>query len=261
MNFEVEGQRRPLPSGVELAIYRTMQHALVAVRGDEDEPATVQLRYLPTAIDLEVRGLPIEGSGAAAAVAAARERVTAQGGSFTIAPSPRRDECCGPICRWSWAVADQSVVRRVVAHRWFDRALAIGFSVITLTQLFGDPNATHSAPAALLVVALCSTLVVRGRHPVAAVAVFAAGVVAAAVANFKKQANSPRRGSPGDVHPRLLVRRACALPARAVRGHRAHERRAGGHGLLRVPERGDRLPHDRALVGRSVGRSAGGGEW
>ena len=144
----------------------------------------MQLRYLPTAIDLEVRGLPIEGSGAAAAVAAARERVTAQGGSFTIHSEFRRDECCGPICRW-WAVADQSVVRRVVAHRWFDRALAIGFSVITLTQLFGDPNATHSAPAALLVVALCSTLVVRGRHPVAAVAVFAAGVVAAAVANFE----------------------------------------------------------------------------
>jgi signal transduction histidine kinase len=84
VNFEVEGQRRPLPSGVELAIYRAVQHALVAVRGDEDEPATVQLRYLPSAIDLEVRGLPIEGSGAAAAVAAARERVTAQGGSFTI---------------------------------------------------------------------------------------------------------------------------------------------------------------------------------
>jgi hypothetical protein len=60
-----------------------VQHALVAVRGDEDEPATVQLRYLPAAVDLEVRGFPIEGSGAAAALAAARERVTAHGGSFT----------------------------------------------------------------------------------------------------------------------------------------------------------------------------------
>ncbi len=83
IDFEVEGPRRPLPSGVELALYRAVQHALVAVRGDEDEPATVQLRYLPAAVDLEVRGFPIEGSGAAAALAAARERVTAHGGSFT----------------------------------------------------------------------------------------------------------------------------------------------------------------------------------
>lgn len=83
VDFEVEGQRRPLPSGVELAAYRAVQHALVAVRGEEGEPATVQLRYLPAALDLEVRGFPIEGSGAVAALAAARERVTAHGGTFT----------------------------------------------------------------------------------------------------------------------------------------------------------------------------------
>jgi len=82
VDFDVEGERRPLPRGIELAAYRAVQHALVAVRGDEREPATVQLRYLPTALDLEVRGFPIEGGGAAAALAAARERVTAYGGSF-----------------------------------------------------------------------------------------------------------------------------------------------------------------------------------
>jgi signal transduction histidine kinase len=83
VDFEVEGERRPLPGGVELALYRAVQHALVAIRGDEHQPATVQLRYLPAAIDLEVRGVPIEGSGAVAALAAARERVTAHGGTFT----------------------------------------------------------------------------------------------------------------------------------------------------------------------------------
>jgi len=82
VDFDVEGERRPLPRGIELAAYRAVQHALVAVRGDEREPATVQLRYLPTALDLEVRGFPIEGGAAAAALAAARERVTAYGGSF-----------------------------------------------------------------------------------------------------------------------------------------------------------------------------------
>ena len=88
IDFEVEGPRRQLPSGVELALYRAVQHALVAVRGEEAEPATVQLRYLPEAVDLEVRGFPIEGSGAAAALAAARERVTAHGGSFSSASEP-----------------------------------------------------------------------------------------------------------------------------------------------------------------------------
>jgi len=83
VDYAVEGQRRPLPEGVELAAYRAVQHALVAVRGEEQEPATVQLRYLPAALDLEVRGFPIEGSGAIAAVAAARERVTAHGGTFS----------------------------------------------------------------------------------------------------------------------------------------------------------------------------------
>ena len=83
IDFEVEGNRRLLPGSVELALYRAVQHALVAIRGDEHEPATVQLRYLPAAVDLEVRGFPIEGSGAVAALAAARERVTALGGTFS----------------------------------------------------------------------------------------------------------------------------------------------------------------------------------
>jgi len=86
VDFEVEGQRRPLPGGLELAAYRAVQHALVAVRGDETEPASVQLRYLPAALELEVCGFPIEGSGAAAALAAARARVTAHGGTFTSGP-------------------------------------------------------------------------------------------------------------------------------------------------------------------------------
>jgi signal transduction histidine kinase len=91
VNFDVEGERRPLPPGVELTAYRAVQHALVAVRGDASEPATVQLRYLPTTLDLEVRGFPIDGGGAAAAVAAARERVMAYGGTFdSLSDAPAR---------------------------------------------------------------------------------------------------------------------------------------------------------------------------
>lgn len=83
VDFEVEGERRPLPGGLELAAYRAVQHALVTVRGEENEPATVQLRYLPAALELVVRGVATEGTGAVAALEAARERVTAHGGTFS----------------------------------------------------------------------------------------------------------------------------------------------------------------------------------
>jgi signal transduction histidine kinase len=81
VDLEVDGERRPLPGGVELAAYRVLQHALVAVHGDE-EPARIELHYMPEALELEVAGLATEGSGATAAMLAARERVVSQGGSF-----------------------------------------------------------------------------------------------------------------------------------------------------------------------------------
>jgi signal transduction histidine kinase len=87
VDLQVEGERRALPGGVELAAYRVLQHALVAVRGEEGEPATVELHYLPGALELEVSGLPTDGSSADAAVLAARERVTSQGGSFSAESS------------------------------------------------------------------------------------------------------------------------------------------------------------------------------
>ena len=91
VDLEIEGEHRPLAAGVELAAYRTVQHALVAVGGARDEPATVQLRYLPDHLELEVRGLQPGGSAAGAALMAARERVTALGGSFSAdTPAPGR---------------------------------------------------------------------------------------------------------------------------------------------------------------------------
>jgi signal transduction histidine kinase len=91
VDLAVEGERRTLPGGVELAAYRAIQHALVAVAGADSEPATVRLRYGREALELEVRGLARAGGGAEAALAAARERVTAHGGSFSArAPQPGR---------------------------------------------------------------------------------------------------------------------------------------------------------------------------
>lgn len=92
IDLTVEGERRPLPGGVELAAYRVLQHALVAVRGGDGEAATIELHYLPAALELRVDGFTTDGSSADAALMAARERVTAQGGSFgtEISPAGRR---------------------------------------------------------------------------------------------------------------------------------------------------------------------------
>jgi signal transduction histidine kinase len=83
VDLEIVGERRSLGAGVELAAYRTVQHALAAVNGTDRQPATVQLRYLSGALELEVRGFPPDGSAAAAALLAARERVMAHGGTFS----------------------------------------------------------------------------------------------------------------------------------------------------------------------------------
>ncbi len=82
VELRIEGRRRPLPAGVELAAYRTIQLVLDAFAAAGDGPAGVRLRYLGTLLELEIHGSLPHG-GAVAALAAARERATAHGGSFT----------------------------------------------------------------------------------------------------------------------------------------------------------------------------------
>jgi signal transduction histidine kinase len=82
VDLEVEGEHRALAAIVELAAFRTVQHALLAV----DRRATVLVRYLPDTLELEIRGPSRPGSAAGAALAAARERVLALGGTFAIDP-------------------------------------------------------------------------------------------------------------------------------------------------------------------------------
>jgi signal transduction histidine kinase len=91
INLELQGQRRRLPLGIELATYRALQHALVAVSGAPGQQTTVKLRYLPDSLELEVAGVPSDDEAAVAAFAAARERIVAQGGTFdSDGPSGRR---------------------------------------------------------------------------------------------------------------------------------------------------------------------------
>jgi signal transduction histidine kinase len=88
---ELQGQRRALPLGIELATYRALQHALVAVSGAPGEQTTVKLRYLPDSLELVVAGVPSDDETAPAAFAAARERIVAHGGTFASdGPAGRR---------------------------------------------------------------------------------------------------------------------------------------------------------------------------
>jgi signal transduction histidine kinase len=86
VDFEITGQRRPLPDSIELAAYRSLQHMLAAVGGTNEEPAEVQLRYLSDVLELEVCGFPTEVGGQAALMAA-REQMTAHGGSVSVSSS------------------------------------------------------------------------------------------------------------------------------------------------------------------------------
>ena len=72
-----------------------------------------------------------------------------------------------------------------MASRWFDPALAATFALLSLIELTTRPGAPDSALVVLLVLLVCSTLVVRRTHPVAAVAVAAAALLGASGADFE----------------------------------------------------------------------------
>ena len=78
VELRASGERRALPAGIELAGYRMVQHALQALA-----KVDVTLRYLPDAVELEIRGHVADGGTAEAALAAACERITSHGGSFS----------------------------------------------------------------------------------------------------------------------------------------------------------------------------------
>ena len=75
--LDVQGERRALPDSVELTAYRIVEHAVAATPAGR---VRVTLRYRSDGLELEVRG------AARDALAVARERVAAHGGTFAVDP-------------------------------------------------------------------------------------------------------------------------------------------------------------------------------
>jgi signal transduction histidine kinase len=89
VTLRVEGERRPLPIGVDLSAYRVVQEALTnSLKHGRGAPATVTLRYAADALTVEVAD---EGHGSAVAggghgLIGMRERVGIFGGTFEAGP-------------------------------------------------------------------------------------------------------------------------------------------------------------------------------
>ncbi len=91
VHFDLEGATRQLPEEIEVSGYRILQHMLAtSLAAGNGGPVVVHLRYTPDGLSLEVTG-DVLGESRDGALAAARERASVHGGTFTIAfPSPGR---------------------------------------------------------------------------------------------------------------------------------------------------------------------------
>ena len=102
VELAVEGERRPVPAGVDLAAFRIVQEALTNVvrHAGGDARAAVRLTYAPAELVVlvdddgagPVAGGPQRASpaGAGRGIAGMLERVEALGGTFSAAPRPGR---------------------------------------------------------------------------------------------------------------------------------------------------------------------------
>jgi signal transduction histidine kinase len=92
VTLDVEGERVPLPAGVDLCAYRIVQEGLTnALKHAGPARAEVHLRYAPRALDVEVRddgrGAPqLNGDGAGHGLIGMRERVALYGGALETGP-------------------------------------------------------------------------------------------------------------------------------------------------------------------------------
>jgi signal transduction histidine kinase len=91
VQFDREGEPRRFPEEIEVSGYRILQHLLTtSLAAGSGGPVAVHLRYASDGLSLEVTG-DATGKDRDEELAAARERTSVHGGTFTIAfPSPGR---------------------------------------------------------------------------------------------------------------------------------------------------------------------------
>jgi signal transduction histidine kinase len=75
-------------------------------------------------------------------------------------------------------MSDRLSLKRVMASRWFDPALAVAIIGVALLQLYTTPEMTNSLRAPIAVILIGGAVAVRRTHPVAAAAVQAAVLLA-----------------------------------------------------------------------------------
>jgi len=96
--IKVEGQRGPVPPGVDLSAYRIIQEALTnVIKHAAASSATVTICYRPGSVTVEITddgpgapgaGVPPAGTGAGHGIIGMRERVAVFGGEFAAGPRP-----------------------------------------------------------------------------------------------------------------------------------------------------------------------------
>jgi hypothetical protein len=79
--LSVEGERRRLPAGIELAGYRIAEHLVAALEDVPSATVDVCLRFSPEALVVDVSGPPAAGLELAGVLAAARERAALHNGT------------------------------------------------------------------------------------------------------------------------------------------------------------------------------------
>ncbi len=93
VDVSVEGDRRKVPAGIELAAYRVLQEALTNVRRHAaGAPARVHVSFEPSELVVEVENPLVDGhpatDGGGHGLLGMRERVSLYGGTFEAGPRP-----------------------------------------------------------------------------------------------------------------------------------------------------------------------------
>ena len=108
--INVDGQRGPVPPGIDLSAYRIIQEALTnVIKHAAAASASVTIRYRPDSVTVEIAdqgagapaaGVPAPRAGSGHGIIGMRERVAVFGGEFSAGPGPDggfRVRACFPI--------------------------------------------------------------------------------------------------------------------------------------------------------------------